>query len=239
MNLTLIIILILILVMYYLYENLKNEYKTKCTNLSFWKNKYKDHHKKLIDFIKEITYYLDKHKIKYWAHAGTLLGIMRHGGFIPWDDDVDLGFLNEIDSNGKYVISNLIEDLKLNGYFILHFHFGFQIYHKSDHKVFIDMFKFNLENDQVKQTIIAEMIWPKENYYLKELFPLKIANFGDTTIPIPNKSEDFCIRAFGKDYMDIFYINGPHPFTLFDDLYDGLGIYTCSDTKYYIKDLVE
>jgi len=52
-----------------------------------------------------------KHNINYWLACGTLLGARRHGGFIPWDDDLDVLILQ---SDYEKLVSVLQEDLPEN-----------------------------------------------------------------------------------------------------------------------------
>lgn len=45
---------------------------------------------KLYDLLSAADQVLTKHNIPYWIESGTLLGAVRHRGFIPWDDDIDI-----------------------------------------------------------------------------------------------------------------------------------------------------
>lgn len=88
--------------------------------------------KRLVELLKVFAEICRKHDIKWWLCSGTLLGAARHGGFIPWDDDIDVCMMKkeyrrlvkvmkELDEDGDYFyqcIETEPEHVRMHGRFI-------------------------------------------------------------------------------------------------------------------------
>ncbi|WP_323735644.1 LicD family protein [Methanosphaera sp. ISO3-F5] len=66
----------------------------------------------LLDFIENVC---KKYNLQWWLYGGTLLGAIRHKGFIPWDDDCDIKMMREDYEKFLQIIGHEIEEHNLTG----------------------------------------------------------------------------------------------------------------------------
>src|SRR5258706_5548210 len=66
----------------------------------------------MLRMLKILDYLCNKHNVKYFLSGGTLLGAIRHNGFIPWDDDLDVGMTRDnYERFVEYVVPELPNDI--------------------------------------------------------------------------------------------------------------------------------
>lgn len=125
-------------------------------------NKLKKVHEVEIEILDKIVDICEKNNINYFLDFGALLGAVRHKGFIPWDDDIDIGMLR--DDYEKF-IDLCINHNALGSKYFLHCS-------QSDKKYFIPFIKVkknnttfaekNLENINTHKGIFVD-IFPYDN----------------------------------------------------------------------------
>ena len=64
--------------------------------------------------LQEVKAVFDKFDIRYWLDLGTLLGAVRDGKIIPWDDDIDFGVM---DSSWEKIVS-ILPEFRKRGFFV-------------------------------------------------------------------------------------------------------------------------
>lgn len=101
--------------------------------------------KKLLENLKSFNEICEKNNIKYSLHGGTLLGAVRHQGFIPWDDDIDISITREEFTKLKEVLKKEKKyKINLNGWIP-----QFIVCDKERERVYIDIFIWDYISENV------------------------------------------------------------------------------------------
>ena len=80
-----------------------------------------------LDILALIDSICTRHNINYFAEWGTMLGAIRHGGIIPWDDDIDIGMMRS-----DYIKFRKVCDAHLPDGYVIH-----DYERKEDHWLFL------------------------------------------------------------------------------------------------------
>lgn len=154
-----------------------NEILEKIVNDKFVKKQ-----KSLLKLFNGLVNELDKNKIEYWLGYGTLIGCIRHKGFIPWDDDIDICIPH------KYLESVLNIDMNIK---IIESPVDERLYRATiDEESTIDIF-FLKENNKIEYGKSSELTED-------EIYPLKKSTFNNILCTIPNNPKDWFKRKYGN-----------------------------------------
>lgn len=141
---------------------------------------------------------LEESNIPYWLDWGTLLGAVRDGKMIPWDEDIDIGIFYKDIKKVTNLESQMVKD-------------GFRLAMESDKsavrvirfygekgiKFHIDILPWKINGNIVKAGYNSK---PFKVYPIEELLNLKKIEFEGRMYPCPREPEKSLDRLMGKDW---------------------------------------
>lgn len=103
--------------------------------------------------LKEFDYVCRKNDLKYWLDFGTLLGAVRHKGYIPWDDDIDVSMTRE---DYDRIIKVFQENTRNADMYAEYTYLGksqtiIKVKHKRCPSLFIDIFPHDYSNEALSK----------------------------------------------------------------------------------------
>lgn len=163
----------------------------------------------MTNMLREFDKICRDNNLKYWCIGGTLIGAIRHNGWVPWDGDVDIGMLDE-DYNkfkkiiGKHKLINMeFSEPKDKPCSKLRSKKAKYIYTEwgnnwdQDKGIQIDIFIFKTNNiDIYGNSAICGRPDKKKRKY-NEIFPLKELKFNNFDVYVPNKYKEISKEIWG------------------------------------------
>lgn len=194
------VIVIVLLILKVNKDSKNNSYKP--FNNIWTENNYNET-KNLVSYVQK---HLDTLNIEFFVINGTLLGLVRHKGFIPWNDEITIAI------NKKYfpLLINDKQILNENGYDIhVNDNYSVKIFYKKKTKLknkswswpYIQIFGYDDNENQ----IIINQDGSKVLFNKNVIFPLKTNLFENIPLSIPNNSDDILNKLYEKDWENICY----------------------------------
>lgn len=179
-------------------------------------------HKVQLELLEEMKRICDKHNLTFYLFYGSLLGAVRHQGFIPWDDDVDIAM-------PRFDFEKLIEISKKEveyPYYLQTFHngpelitngkamlrrsdttgvlWGRDVLKNGNQGIFIDIFPLDKIPNNCE---IKDKIWKKLDWYLALCFIKANASEVKQIKKIGIGKRKFPIYKFIAQFLSYEYIN--------------------------------
>jgi len=149
--------------------------------------------------------------LTFWTSSGTTLGMVRHKGLIPWDDDLDICIKEQdeplLEDIGDHLAAEHLCLVKNQSYSWRIFHCWESEPIKSallgdDHRFpFCDVFVMRLRRGvwEVRDEE-GRNAWPDETYSCQQVNLVEPRLFGDYLLPCPHNPEEYLDRNYGKKW---------------------------------------
>ena len=168
----------------------------------------------LLELMKKLHKFLEDNGIKYYLLGGSALGAIRHKGFIPWDDDIDIGMQREdyevflrvsTTFNTSYEIVNFNKakncDFCLTRIYIPNTYVDIPAVRKTklDHRLYLDIFPL----DNVPDSKVELLKYESKLVKMKKLMQrIDVRDYGGGRIKlIAKKIFSFPLKLFRQQIL--------------------------------------
>ena len=144
-----------------------------------------------IDLIVLFKRICEEYNITYWLEGGSLFGVYKYHGFVPWDDDFDV----KVNNLQKTTLNHALDSVEGHARDKRKF-YGLNSYKRKSEAnwPFIDIF-FYREN--ATHILDAGNYRSKQAFAKSDIFPLEFEVFENDIFPVPRNSEAYLKKRYG------------------------------------------